>query len=507
MKFSLFLFLGLSWFGMVSQVNDSPSSFDPAEFDSYVEQAVKDWEVPGMAVVVIKGDSVMFMKAYGVREIGKNEPVDKNTLFSIASTSKAFAAAAIGMLVDEGKLSWNDPVVKHLPDFRLKNAELSRHISIRDLLTHRAGLPNTDFLWFDPEDSTADIMKKLQFIETAYPIRDGFTYQNIMYMVTGEVVRAVSGLSWEEFLKTRILVPLNMSRTMAFRAEAEKLSNLARPHEPAGKNLVATEGSYADAIGPAGSMWSSVADMSLWIKFLLNDCQTAGGKSLLEKGTCNELFKPQTVISTAYYPTAELTKPNFSTYGLGWFQQDYEGQKIDFHTGSLSGMVALAAMKRDEKIGYYFLANKRTELRHALMYRVFDLFDEDPARDWSADIRALYEERDLKQKASLKLEDSIKTATRKMKTKHSLPLEDYSGNYEDELYGKIRVWQTGKDMRFKYARTKGKLNHWHYDTFEVIDDRTHVDSRPLVNFDLDSSGKVFRLRIYGREFKRIGEVE
>lgn len=507
MKFSFLLILSMSWIGMFSQVNNSPSTFDPTEFDAYVQQAVKDWEVPGMAVVVVKGDSVVFQKGYGVREIGKSEPVDKNTLFSIASTSKAFAAAAIGMLVDEGKLKWNDPVVKHLPDFRLKNADLSRQITIRDLLTHRAGLPNTDFLWFDPEESTGDIMKRLQYVDTAYPIRDGFTYQNIMYMVSGEVVETVSGLPWDKFLKTRILDPLKMTRTRAFRTEAEKLPNLARPHEPAGKNLIATEGSYADAIGPAGSMWSSVADMSQWIKFLLNDCRTSDGNSLLKKGTCDELFKPQTVISTSYFPTSQLAQPNFSTYGLGWFQQDFEGQKVDFHTGSLSGMVAMAAMIRDEKIGYYFLANKRTELRHALMYRVFDLFDNDPARDWSKDIKAVYDERDVKQKASQKSEDSLKTATRKMKTKHSLPLEEYSGTYEDELYGKIRVWQTGKDLRFQYARTKGKLNHWHYDTFEVVDDRLHIDSRPLVNFDLDSSGKVFQLRIYGRELKRVGDGE
>ncbi len=491
---------------MLSQINPT-ATFESSEFDTYVQQAVKDWKVPGMAVVVIKGDSVVFMKGYGIREIGKSELVDEHTLFSIASTTKAFAAAAIGILVDEGKLKWDDPVVKHLPGFRLKDAELSRQITVRDLLTHRAGLPNTDFFWFDPEASTKDIMEKLQYVDSAYPIRDGFTYQNIMYMVTGEVIEAVSGLSWNEFVKTRILDPLKMNRTRTTRAEAEKLSNLAKPHEPAGKNLIVTDGSFADAIGPAGSMWSNVADMSLWIKFLINDCNTPNGKSLLNKNTCDELFNSQTVISSSFYPTAELTKPHFSTYGLGWFQQDYEGRKVDFHTGSLSGMVAQAGLIRDEKIGYYFLANKRTELRHALMYRVFDLFDEDSARDWSTDIRTLYEEREVKQKVSQKTADSVKVASRVMKTKPSLSLEEYSGTYQDELYGKITVKLTGKDLRFQYGRTKGKLNHWHYDTFEAIDNRLHIESRPLVDFDLDSSGKVDRLQIYGREFKRVENKE
>ncbi len=505
MKINLFVILSLTGIGMFSQANDNSTTtdFDPSEFDSYIQQGVKDWEVPGMAVVVIKGDSVIFMKGYGVRGLGKSEAVDENTLFSIASTSKAFAAAAIGILVDEGKLNWDDPVVNHLPNFRLKDAELSRQITIRDLLTHRAGLPNTDFFWFDPETSTDDIMEKLLLVDAAYPIRGGFTYQNIMYMVSGEVIEAVSGQPWEEFVQTRILDPLKMNRTTTSRAEVEDLPNVAKPHEPAGNNLIVTEGSYADAIGLAGSMWSSVADMSRWIKFLLKNCQTADGKSLLKKGTCDELFKPQTAISASFYPTAMLTKPNFSTYGLGWFQQDYEGRKVDFHTGSLSGMVAQAGMIRDENIGYFFLANKRTELRHALMYRVFDLFDEDPVRDRSTDIRALYEERDLKQKASQKAADSIKIVSRIMKTKPSLALQDYSGSYENELYGKVVVKQTGKDLRFQYGRTKGKLNHWHYDTFEVIDDRLQIDSRPLVNFDLDSSGKVDRLRVNGLEFKRV----
>src|SRR5690606_18256320 len=229
--------LSFSWIAVFSQDTKPVIHFDPVEFVSYVQQAVKEWEVPGMAVVVIKGDSVVFMKAYGVREIAKKEAIDENTLFSIASTSKAFVATAIGMLVDEGKLNWDDPVVKHLPNFRMKDAELSRQITVRDLLTHRAGLPNTDFLWFDPEESTDDIMEKLQYVDAAYPVRNGFTYQNIMYMVSGEVIKAVSGLTWNEFITNRIIEPLKMTRTRPYRAEAEKLSNLARPHEPAGDNL------------------------------------------------------------------------------------------------------------------------------------------------------------------------------------------------------------------------------------------------------------------------------
>lgn len=505
MKFN-FLILSFTWIGMFSQGvknTNSSTTFDAAEFDSYIQQAINDWAVPGMAVAVIKGDSTVFIEGYGFREKGKSETVDENTLFAIASTSKAFAAVAIGMLVDEGKLEWDDPVVEHLPNFRLREPELTRQITIRDLLTHRAGLPNTDFFWFDPAASTKDIMEKLQFVDADYPLRGGFTYQNIMYMVSGEVIEAVSGQPWNDFVQTRILQPLKMTRTRTSRKEAESLDNVAKPHEPAGENLIVTEGSYADAIGPAGSMWSSVADMSLWIKFLLNNCQTTNGKALLKSGTCEEIFKPQAVIQTNFYPTAELTKPNWNTYGLGWFQQDYEGKKVDFHTGSLSGMVAQAGMIREEKIGYFFLANKRTELRHALMYRVFDLFDEDPAADWSTKIRGLYEERESNQRAGQKKADSVRTASRILKSKPSLSLERYSGTYEDEMYGRVIVKQDGGDLRIQYGGTKGRLEHWHYDTFELVNDKPQNESRPLVDFDLDASGKVQRLQIYGREFQKV----
>lgn len=505
MKFSLSLLFLCTVLGSFSQEQTSSgtTNFNPTQFDSYVEQAVKEWDVPGLAIAVIKGDSVLFVKGYGVREMGKQEPVDIETLFAIASTTKAFTAAAIGILVDEGKLKWDDPVVKHLPEFKLKDPDLTRQITVRDLLTHRAGLPNTDFLWTNSDAPTAEIIRRLENVEAAYPLRSGFVYQNVMYALAGQVIGAVSGSSWGEFVRERILNPLQMERTASTRATLNSSNNITVPHDYAGGKLVVVQDSQADAIGPAGSMWSNVSEMSRWMQFLLRGCETESGEKLLKQSTCEELFRPQALLSGPSYPTAELTDANWHTYGLGWFQQDYEGRKVDFHTGSLSGTVALAGMIRDENIGIYVLANRdHAELRHALMYRVFDLFDNDPPRDWSTEIKHLYDARDEKQKAAFGKTESEITAGRATKTKPSLPLTSYAGTYEHPLYGTVEITHSVNELRFQYGGTKGNLEHWHYDTFRLKNEKPENESRPLVNFDLNSSGKVQRVRIYGREFSR-----
>lgn len=481
------------------------TSFDSSEFNSYVEQAIEEWDVPGLAIVVVKGDSVVFEKGYGLRELSGQKPVNAETIFAAASTTKAFTAAAVGILVDEGKLNWDDPVVEHLPSFKLRDPYLTRLITVRDLLTHRAGLPNTDFLWIDPETSTEEIVQRLEHVETVYPLRSGFIYQNIMYAVAGELIEEVSGSSWEDFLRTRILEPLKMQRTFTSRAGSRDAGNVARPHDYAGEELIVIEDSYADAIGPAGSMWSSVADMSRWLRFLLRGCETETGENLLEKSTCEELFKPQVVLPSPMYPTAQITEPNWNTYGLGWFQHDYEGRKVDFHTGSLSGMVAIAGMIRDEELGIYVLGNRdHAEVRHALMYRVFDLFDNDPARDWSSEIKDLYDGLQEKQQEARSKADSVQIAERVPNTGPGFSREAYTGTYTHPLYGKVRITVSGEELQFAYGVNRGKLVHWHHNTFRLESDRPQDQSRPLVTFTADASGKPRKVVFGNWEFEKEG---
>lgn len=484
---------------------DSGKSFDPAEFDAYVLQAVEDWDVPGLAVVVVHGDSVIFGRGYGTREIGKDEPVNLETLFAAASTTKAFTAASIGMLVDEGKMDWDDPVMKHLPEFQLRDANLTPQITIRDLLTHRAGLPNTDFLWFDPKTPTRDMIRRLDQVETAYPLRSGFIYQNVMYAVAGEVIEAVSGISWDQFVQTRIFTPLLMDQSTPFQVGIQS-ENVASPHDYAEGELVVVENSQADEIGPAGSVWSTAGDMSRWIRFLLRGCKTEGGEQLLSQSSCEELFTPQVVLSGPAYPTGELTDPHWSTYGLGWFQQDYEGRKVDFHTGSLSGMVAIAGMIRDEDLGVYVLGNRdHAEIRHAIMYRVFDLFDKEDPRDWSGEIKELYDDREDQRELTRRKTDSSLLAGRVAGTRPSLSLDSYSGTYSHPLYGAVEINIREDALSFRYGSIQGTLEHWHFDTFRMTNDKPWNRGRPLIGFILNTSGEAERLTWGSRKFTRIQE--
>jgi CubicO group peptidase (beta-lactamase class C family) len=464
-----------------------------ANFDDYVARAVRDWEVPGLAVTVVKDGQVVFAKGYGVRELGGSEPVDTHTLFAIGSTTKAMVAASVGLLVDEGKLGWDDPVTKHLPDFQLYDPYVSREVTVRDLLTHRAGLGNADFLWYGQDATRRDILYRLRYLPPQTSMRSHFTYQNIMYTAAGEVVAAAGDASWERFLRQRIFEPLGMEESVALLAETEGRPNVASPHDRIDGEVRAIQNASVDPVAPAGSVWSSVNDMAKWMLFLLE-----GKPTLLEAETRAELFKPQFIVDGSFYPTTRLTHPHWTTYGLGWFQQDYNGRAIDFHTGSIDGMVAIIGLIRDERLGVYVLGNlDHAEVRHALMYRVFDLYGDAPPRDWSAELTELYGE--LRREAELSQKELEEE--RVAGTSPSFPLEDYVGTYSDPLYGTIKVTYDGK-LTLRYGPgLAGELEHWHYDTF-----LTHWEAkwrgRALVIFNMDAVGRVATLNFGARIFER-----
>jgi CubicO group peptidase (beta-lactamase class C family) len=479
------------------------ASADPLDgFDAYVRKAISDWEVPAFAIAVVKDGEVVFQRGYGVLELGKAASADEHTLFAIGSTTKAMTAAAIGMLVDEGKLAWDDPVTKHLPWFQLRDPYLTREVTVRDLLTHRAGLPNTDFLWYEQENGARDILSRMRYVPSETSLRSHFTYQNVMYAAAGAVVSQVSGMPWEEFVRARIFEPLGMNRTVSNAARLRGMKNVASPHYRIDGKVEVIENASVDAVAPAGSVWSSVADMARWMRFLLEG-KTADGALLLKEETLNELFRPQTMVGEdAFYPTLRLTRPHWKTYGLGWFQQDYDGRAVDFHTGSIDGMVAIHGLIRDERLGVYVLGNlDHAELRHALMYRVFDLYHGGPARDWNAEIKALYDTlaKDADQKKA-EVEEKRVPGTRP-----SLPLSSYAGSYSDPLGGKIAVSADGDGLRLRYGPgLDGVLEHWNYDYFRVSWDK-RWRGRVLVRFEIGLEGEVEAIEIRGLSFRREAE--
>ena len=477
-----------------------------AGFDAYVAKAMKDWRTPGLAIAVAKDGQVVFAHGYGVRALGKPETVDTRTLFAIGSTTKAMTAALVGMLVDEKKVDWDAPVTRYLPWFQLKDAAVTRELSARDLLTHRAGLGNADYLWYGQRHSTDEILRRVRLIDPAYPVRSGFIYQNIMYAAAGALIEAVSGKPWTEMMRTRIFQPLGMRDTAATAASIAAGANVASPHAIVDGQVRGIENVSVDPVAAAGSVWSNVDDMAKWMQFLLEGGRAGGanGKRLLSEEVFGELFTPQTIAPLAMYPTTRLIKPHWMTYALGWFQQDYRGRAVDFHTGSIDGMVAIHGLIRDERLGVYVLGNlDHAEVRHALMYTVFDRYAGRSDRDWSADFLKLYG--DLRTEAEQTRAKS--EGGRVAGTSPSLPLQQLAGEYVDPLHGDVTVTHTAGGLSIHYgAAFVGALEHWHFNTFRATW-KAVWRAPALVNFVLDADGRPGALEMMGTRFARTPAAE
>ena len=435
------------------------------KFDKYVETARNQWQVPGMSIVVVQDGKVLLSKGYGVRELGKSETVDADTLFGAMSTTKAMTVVALAMLVDEGKVNWDDKVIKHLPAFRVADPYITNELRVRDLLTHNSGLGNADFLWaFTQDISPAEVLSRMQYANPAYSMRSSFIYQNIMYFVAGQVIEKVSGMPWERFITERLFTPLGMKNTFPNLAISQSYKNRSSAHYKINGSIEVIPETPADSIAPAGAVWSTANDIGKWVNFMLGNT-TVNGKELIKPATLNEIFKPQVIVPAGqFYPTIALTKPHWMTYGLGWFQHDYRGEMVNFHTGSLDGRTAIIGLMRDKKLGVYIFGNlDHAEVRHALMYKVFDLFAfNDDSRDWSAELKTLYDGREAQ---AAKGVEGIKSK-RVPNTNPSLPLNSYVGHYSDPFYGTVEITLADGKLKAVFDKNlSAELSHWQFDTF------------------------------------------
>ncbi|MEQ9592857.1 MAG: serine hydrolase [Cyclobacteriaceae bacterium] len=467
-----------------------------SDFDAYVELAKNDWKVPGLAVVVVKNNQVIFQNAYGVREVGTDKFVDTNTLFACASTTKAMTAVCMGMLVDEGKLKWSDKVSKYLPSLQLKEPYVTKELTIRDLFLHNSGVGNTDFLWSSMQISSEEILERMRLVEPSYSFRSSFIYQNIFYLAAGQIIEKVAAEPWESYIERRIFEPLGMNRTVPL-LKMVRDENQTRPHQLRNGEVVTITDMSADEIGPAGSVWSSIEDIGKWVKCMLDSSKYNGGR-LLSADTWQEVFIPRTIIpSSEFYPTAKLTRPNWTTYGLGWFQHDYKGKKVNFHTGSLPGSIAIHGQLPDEKIGVYVFGNlDHAEVRHAIMYKAFDLFALGGTRDWSTELKELYQKLDLGQ--ARKKDELVKA--RVIGTSPSHPLTQFEGIYSDPLYGSIAVKAEGDELSVILNQVVlAKLSHWHYDTFYGPFDNWWFGD-VTAKFETDTMGKISEINFGGMVF-------
>lgn len=472
------------------------------EFDAYVQMALKQWEVPGAGVAVVKDGKVIYLKAFGTRDVSTGAHATTETLFSIGSTTKAMTAVCLGMLVDEGKIAWDDPVVKYLPEFQLNDPYVTRELKVRDLLLHNSGVGNTDFLWGSMNIPEDEILRRMRMVKPTYSFRGGFIYQNIFYIAAGAVIKKVSGQSWHDFIQARIFKPLGMNRT-ATKLKNIKDENFTKPHFRLQGKIQVIGHTNDDEVSAAGSIWSSIEDMSKWTQCMLDSSKyasTGSGGRLLKPATWVEMFRPHTLVTPGqFYPTQRLTKPNWMTYGLGWFQHDYQGHKVNFHTGSLAGLIALHAQLPDAGLGYYFLGNlDHAEVRHALMYKAFDLFALSGSRDWSTEIKALYKELSDRQEREVARHEGQRVKD----TRPSLDLSSYAGTYTDPLYGSVEVAVAGTNLQVTMNKVETAiLEHWNFDTFYGPWEKAWY-GKVAAQFFINPFGKVDRVSMEGAEFKK-----
>jgi CubicO group peptidase (beta-lactamase class C family) len=479
------------------QTQQSPQSPqqspDLAALDRYVAAAARDWHVPGLAIAVVRNDSLIFAKGYGVLESGKPDVVNEHTRFAIGSTTKAMTSAALAMLVDEKKLRWDDKLIDLIPDFRLYDSYATRELTVRDLLTHRSGLGGTDLLWTFAENvyTPAEMIRRLRYVQPASSFRSQWDYQNVVYAISGYIIERVSGMPWATFVQKRIFDPLGMTETIPLVSQLPGKPNVARPHAESHDTLRVVPIRSTDGVAPAGSVWSSVSDMSKWMRFVL-DSGRVGDKRLISAANFKEIVAPQIRAAMEQYPSLTLVHPNFFSYGFGWFIQDYHGHTAWMHTGSIDGMSALIGLLPTERVGVYVLENlDHAELRHALMYKVFDLFTGAPARDWSADVKNLYAAAHQAQPVSQQASPPHP----------GLPLEKYAGSYVDSTYGNIEVTSTNAVLHVRFANADlGDLEHVDYDTFRTRETATR--GRVTLTFVPDGRGNIGSVRTFGATFMR-----
>ncbi len=492
----LFFLMGYSF-----QIVSAQLRSNEGKLNAMIVQGMKDWKVPGLATIVVKDGEVVFQKTYGVKNLETKEPVNENTLFAMASTTKAIIALSMGMLVDEGKLNWDDKVIDHLPYFKLSDPYITADARVKDLLTHNLGIGNADALWTIDSTSTRQTLNNFQYAEKVYPLRGGFIYQNIMYAAAGEVIEAVSGKPWAAFVNERVFTPLQMTRTQAKASGIRTAGNYVTPYWDSPEDGIVRVGhSFADQIGAAGMLWSSPKDISNYLTFLVND-GVFKNDTLVKPETFKYLFTPHALQNQGgMYPTTALTKPNWNTYGLGWFQQDYRGSKLDFHTGSLDGLIAIAGVVHDKNLAVYvFSFLYHAELRHSIMIKAIYLYAfDDDGRNWHTEVFNLYN--GFKKEALVAQNELL--AKRAENTGPSLPLEAYTGTYTNKMLGKATVTLAGTVLKVNFNDyLYYDLSHWHYDTFQTNKNPSWPKNLQI-RFDMNNEGTIKALD-FGAIFTKV----
>ncbi|MEA2236060.1 MAG: hypothetical protein QOC81_784 [Thermoanaerobaculia bacterium] len=469
-----------------------------AMLDKDARDTIAAWQVPGLAIAVVQNDRVIFVKGYGIKEVGKNQPVTTDTLFEIGSTTKAFTATAMAMLADEKKLSWDDPVRNYVAAFHISDPCTDSLITLRDIASHRSGVARHDELWDESDFSRDELIRRIGAMKVSKPIRTAYQYNNLMFVTAGEAAASAAKMPWEALIRTRIFAPLGMTQSRITFAEWAS-SDHATGHRGDVTNGVAIQPmrNY-DALAPAGTIKSSAHDMAQWVRF-----QLAGGvidgKRLLSQAALDETHTPQTIIPIGPATRALYPDTNFLTYALGWNASDYHGELLVAHAGALNGFRTNVALLPKRNFGVVILENiGRGTALAALRNTILDQFLGAPARDWNT-LLLDNEKKDGLQAEAKRAERIAKRATA---PKPSHDLAAYAGTYHNAGFGDAAISLANNELVVHWERLTIPLVHENYDTFSAIDPVEDIDE--TVQFRLGADGEVKSFTLFGEEW---GQVE
>jgi len=429
-----------------------------AGFDDVATDAMKKFDVPGMAMAIVKGKEIVYAKGFGFRDVEKQLPVTADTLFAIGSSSKAFTTFVLGTLVDEGKIEWEKPVRTYIPWFKLYDPAMTEHLSVRDLVTHRSGLPRHDLVWYNNfESSREQFVRKLAYLEPSADLREKFQYNNLMFLTAGYLTEVITGKTWEDAVRARIFDPLGMKRSNFSVVDMQKDSDFAQPYSKKDGKVEKIPFRPITNLAPAGSINSSVNEMARWVTVHLNGGKYVD-KKLAEAPTVADMHLAHMVTGTAS-PVPEVTG---GEYGMGWFGDNYRGHRRVEHGGNIDGFSANVVLFPKDDFGVVVLTNLNgTPLRDLIAQVIADRMLGLKPMDWinlGAAQRALAE-KEGKEGAKKK------TVTRVAGTVPSHKLDDYIGDYEHPGYGVLKVSLTGDHLETTFNKIVTPLEHWHYDTF------------------------------------------
>lgn len=458
--------------------NDISNKFE--EFNDFLLEKMKEWDIPGIAVGIIKDDEIIYASGLGLRDVNNNLEATPNTLFAIGSASKSFTTLAIGILVDEGKLDLDTPIKKYMPSFEMHNKYAEEHLTLRDMLCHRSGLPRHDALWYNSSLSRKELVGRIKYLEFSKDFRETWQYNNLMYATAGYIIELITGVTWEEFVKIRILEPLCMNNTNFSVDVSKKSADYSQPYSQEGDKIHQTNFRNIDTLGPAGSINSNLTDMLKWLNLHLNK-GNLNGKQIISEKNISKLHSPQ--IPCQLFPL-KFDELGFSSYGLGWFIESYRGKKHVNHGGNIDGFCSYISFLPDENIGVVILSNLANPFcTMPIAYHIYDKILGYDYIDWNKKLKT---EGAKMFKAMEGANEAVRNSKKEI-TPPSHSLDEYTGTYEHLGYGSLKIETKDNSLKLTYNNIEYTLNHKCYDIFTMTMMEYYVID---VTFDYDSNGHI-----------------